>query len=115
MPIPGGKLRAWLRTADGRLATITLILAILALAVFLVKPHQTSPANNGSSLGNGYQSIVSPMIQDLRHGMRHDEFLRIYGKPRTVEPRSDGLRRLHYDHVIVTFDRFGNPIEILAP
>jgi len=57
----------------------------------------------------------SAMMRDLRAGMTHATFLRKYGKPMRVERRQDGLYRLHYDSVTVTFDEAGVPIEISHP
>ncbi|HTQ10469.1 MAG TPA: hypothetical protein VMI31_10385 [Fimbriimonadaceae bacterium] len=102
-----GRSRLWLRTAEGRLIVLTALLAIAAAVVYVVKPSG-NPPEPASPAGEG-----PPIMRDLRAGMRHNAFLEKYGKAERVELRPDGLLRLYYRDVIVTFDGSGYPIEVV--
>jgi len=96
-----------LRTAEGRLALLTVILAVAAVAIYFVQlASQPAPPSPGVLR-------ESAMVRDLRAGMTHTTFLIKYGKPTRMERRPDGLYRLYYDHVTVTFDEAGGAVEIL--
>ena len=111
MPEPNSRLRPWLRTTDGRLAILIAVLAVIAIVAFVIRSYTESPPPSPTQFGAQPQNLQTRMINDLRSGMRHGPFLQKYGKPTRVERRPDGLLRLYYDLVTVTFDESGKPIE----
>jgi|SRR5579862_7767909 len=106
------RLRVWLRTDDGKLIVGTAALAILTLLVWLFVSLRAWEAQNQEA--EVMQKISSPkakMLRDLHAGMKHDPFLRKYGKATKMERRPDGRYWLRYDGVSVTFTRSGSVLE----
>ncbi len=108
------RLRWWLRTGDGKLVLVTLFLAVVAIAVYLISASKSPPAADQPApvIDQRRQNLQSSMLDDLRGGMKHNEFVRKYGKAQSLERRPDGLLKLHYEPITVTFDQTGKAIEM---
>ncbi|MFI5385613.1 MAG: hypothetical protein ACHQ50_05770 [Fimbriimonadales bacterium] len=106
-----------MRTENGRLAILVLVLAVIAVVVYcgqaLRTPERASPPIDGSGRAQPV-NLQTQMLDDLRGGMSHDDFLRKYGKPFRMRRGLDDLLRLDYEPLTVTFDKEGKPVETIV-